>query len=110
MTEFNFTSIFFAVLFVALPVVFVSLVLGIPQYFLSKNKNRWFGLILPTLSFIYATGVSLSGFVSGLYWIGIIQFSISNIITIILLTIYWYVKKQNMKKSEIRKMTIEDLE
>lgn len=91
-------------------IIFFSAILAIPQYFLSKSKNKWFGLILPILSLITASVLSIIlGFTRGFLG-GNMAFGVLNISTIIYLTIYWYVRKGLVEKSEMRKMKIEDLE
>ncbi|QNO14729.1 hypothetical protein HYG86_07980 [Alkalicella caledoniensis] len=99
-----------SLMIVAFNVTFFSVILGIPQYFLSKSDNRWFGLILPILSLAYTTVFSLTVLLDEFYLGSILIFLIFNISTIIFLAIYWYVRKHIVKKSEIRKMTIKDLE
>ena len=94
------------------------LVLGLVIYlqiFLSKMKNKWFGLILPILSFIYSL-IMLAGIAAfeamgkGQILMNLIStFFISNIPTIVLLAIYFGIREKIKIYSEIDKMNIKDL-
>lgn len=85
------------------------------QIFLSKMKNKWFGLILPILSFIYSLFMLLS--IATFEAMGKAQilmslistFLVSNIPTIVLLAIYFGIREKMKIRSEIEKMNIKDL-
>lgn len=88
--------------------------LSIPQYFLCKIKSKWLGLLLPSISFIFSVFFPASTFF--LYGSSMpnpsflfLLFFTMNICTLILLSIYWYMRKDS-QKTQILKMTIEDLE
>ncbi|MGF3066103.1 hypothetical protein ACQV2S_01920 [Facklamia sp. P13064] len=97
-------------------IVYGALII-ILQILLSKLKNKWFGLILPSLSFVYSMSLSLiltitpleqsdnmkslMDFVSTLL--------VNNIPTFILLAIYFAMRKQLKISSQIEKMKIRDL-
>ncbi|MGF3113973.1 hypothetical protein [Facklamia sp. P13055] len=97
-------------------IVYGALII-ILQILLSKLKNKWFGLILPSLSFVYSMSLSLiltitpleqsdnmkslMDFVSTLL--------VNNIPTFILLAIYFVMRKQLKISSQIEKMKIRDL-
>lgn len=77
------------------------------QIFLSKRENRWLGLIIPIISFLFSVIALLNalGFAAA-----ISAFIISNIPTLILLAIYIACREKRKKNKEIEKMNIQDLE
>lgn len=85
------------------------------QVFLSKRRNKWLGLILPTLSFIYS--LLMLPMIIAFETLGKGQLSIMifanllifNLPTIILLAIYWGLKEKRTLHSQIDKMNIKDL-
>ena len=82
------------------------------QIFLSKRENRWPGLILPLLSFLYSllmvcSAVAYNG---GIPWGPILaSLVLGNIPTVILLAIYAACRERFRKRSELDKMNIKDL-
>ncbi|MBR7082211.1 MAG: hypothetical protein IKI49_05885 [Oscillospiraceae bacterium] len=85
------------------------------QIFLSRKESKWFGLILPFITFAYSLLV-LSQIVKTdimTWWntVGLIAstFFISNIPTIILLAIYFGCREKIKRKKAIEKMSIQDL-
>ena len=100
---------------VAITLVFVlALLVGgvFLQIFLSKRENRWPGLILPLLSFLYSllmvcSAVAYNG---GIPWGAILaSLVLGNIPTVILLAIYAVCREKFRKQSELDKMNIKDL-
>ena len=100
---------------VAITLVFVlALLVGgvFLQIFLSKRENRWPGLILPLLSFLYSllmvcSAVAYNG---GIPWGAILaSLVLGNIPTVILLAIYAACRERFRKRSELDKMNIKDL-
>ena len=103
------------VLFMFVLFLFVVALVVWLQIFLSKMKNKWFGLILPILSFAYSLLMVLSIVTfetmgKGQIWMRVIStFLISNIPTIVLLAIYFGIREKMKIRSEIDKMNIKDL-
>ena len=103
------------VLFMFVLFLFVVALVVWLQIFLSKMKNKWLGLILPILSFIYSL-IMVSGIVvfetmgKGQILMSVIStFLVSNIPTIVLLTLYFGIRERMKIRSEIDKMNIKDL-
>ena len=100
------------VLFMFVLFLFVVALVVWLQIFLSKMKNKWFGLIL---SFAYSLLMVLSiatfeTMGKGQIWMSVIStFLISNIPTIVLLAIYFGIREKMKIRSEIDKMNIKDL-
>ena len=86
------------------------------QIFLSKKKNKWFGLILPIITFIYSLLMVFNiavfnGMTGGEIFMTIAStFLISNIPTIVLLSIYFGCREKMKIRSQLDKMNIQDLE
>lgn len=86
------------------------------QLFLSKKKSKWFGLILPAITFIYSLLMVLSiaifnGMTGGEIFLLIAStFLISNIPTMVLLGIYFGCREKMKIRSQLDKMNIQDLE
>lgn len=87
------------------------------QYYLSGRPEKWPGLLLPALSFLFSC---LSGAGMVLYMhagagvgavIGsaLIPFCLVNVPTLLFLVIYFLRRKKYCKRSEIEKMNIQDL-
>ena len=99
--------------------IVLIVVIFVLQIYLSKNENKWLGLILPFISFI----ISIVPII--LYFISIISsgevlkgtdildltlsFLITNIPTLILLVIYLVCRKNMKKNKQLEKMCIKDL-
>lgn len=82
------------------------------QIFLSKRENRWPGLILPLLSFLYSLLMACSAvaYNGGIPWGAILaSLVLGNIPTVILLAIYAACRERFRKRSELDKMNIKDL-
>lgn len=86
------------------------------QIFLSGKNNKYLGLILPAVMFIYSLVIivglaAYAGLKDG-ETIGIVTatFLVSNIPTIILLGIYFGCREKAKHLSQLEKMNIQDLE
>ena len=99
-------------LIVSLLLLGLSIVL---QIYLSKKKNKYLGLILPSISFIYSLIIVLN--LAASEEMTLIQIIITlivallqaNIMTIVYLLIYIGIKEKMKLRSEIDKMNIKDL-
>lgn len=84
------------------------------QIFLSKQKSKWPGLILPVITFIFSLipilNIASFGNVINTIFLILTTFLLTNIPTIILITIYLSIRKSRKKLSEIEKMNIKDLD
>lgn len=86
------------------------------QIFLSKKKSKWFGLILPTITFLYSLIMifNIAAFhemTSGEIFMQIaLTFLFSNISTIVLLGIYFGCREKMNIRSQLDKMNIQDLD
>lgn len=86
------------------------------QIFLSRKKSKWFGLILPTITFLYSLLMIFNiavfdGMTGGEIFILIAStFLSSNVPTIILLGIYFGCREKMKIRSQLDKMNIQDLE
>ena len=86
------------------------------QIFLSKKESKWFGLILPFISFAYSLlmifGIAVTDDMSLWNIVGLIisTFFVSNIPTIILLAIYFGCREKIKREKALEKMSIQDLE
>lgn len=86
------------------------------QIFLSKKKSKLFGLILPTVTFLYSLLMILNitvfeGTRGGeIFMLIASTFLISNIPTIVLLGIYFGCREKMKLRSQLDKMNIQDLE
>ena len=82
------------------------------QIFLSKREARWPGLILPLLTFLYSLLMACSAvaYEGGIPWGAILaSLVLGNIPTVILLAIYAAGRDRFRKRSELDKMSIDDL-
>lgn len=82
------------------------------QIFLSKRESKWPGLILPLLTFLYSLVMALSAvaYNGGIPWGAILaSLILGNIPTVILLAIYFACREKFRKRSELDKMSIDDL-
>lgn len=85
------------------------------QYFLSRARSRWPGLVLPILSFLFSLLYPLNmmapqeGVTAGFAVQMIVVWLLANIPTAILLAIYFAVRSGRRGRSEMDKTRIEDL-
>lgn len=82
------------------------------QIFLSKRENKWTGLILPVLTFLYSLVMvcNVTSVDGKIPWGPLLaSFVMGNIPTVVLLAIYWACREKFRKKSELDKMQIDDL-
>lgn len=101
---------------VALFLVLVLLVGGVfLQIFLSKKNSKWFGLILPAITFLYSLlmvlGLAVYDGMNGreIFILIASTFLLSNIPTIVLLGIYFGCREKMKLRAELDKMSIQDL-
>ena len=92
----------------------LALLVGVPllQIFLSRRESKWPGLILPLLTFLYSLVMALSAvaYNGGIPWGAILaSLILGNIPTVILLAIYFACREKFRKRSELDKMSIDDL-
>ena len=86
------------------------------QIFLSKKKSKWFGLILPIITFLYSLMMIFNiavfdGMTGGeIFILFASTFLISNIPTIVLLGIYFGCREKMKIRSQLDKMNIQDLD
>ena len=101
-------------------VLFILLAIFVGCIFLQikkkKKESKWFGLILPFISFAYSllTIFGIATYAGRSLWdtVGLIlsTFFTSNIPTIILLAIYFGCREKIKRKKALEKMNIQDLE
>lgn len=101
---------------VALFLVLILLVGGVfLQIFLSKKNSKWFGLILPAITFLYSLlmvlGLAVYDGMDGreIFILIASTFLLSNIPTIVLLGIYFGCREKMKLRAELEKMSIQDL-
>lgn len=101
---------------VALFLVLVLLVGGVfLQIFLSKKNSKWFGLILPAITFLYSLlmvlGLAVYDGMNGreIFILIASTFLLNNIPTIVLLGIYFGCREKMKLRAELEKMSIQDL-
>lgn len=101
---------------VALFLVLVLLVGSVfLQIFLSKKNSKWFGLILPAITFLYSLlmvlGLAVYDGMNGreIFILIASTFLLSNIPTIVLLGIYFGCREKMKLRAELEKMSIQDL-
>ncbi|ADY55532.1 hypothetical protein Sgly_1215 [Syntrophobotulus glycolicus DSM 8271] len=86
------------------------------QMFLSKRKSKWFGLILPAITFLYSLlmvlGLAVYDGLSGgeSFMLIASMFFIGNLPTIVLLGIYFACREKMKLRAQLEKMNIQDLE
>ena len=85
------------------------------QLFLSKKDNKWLGLILPAIFFIYSVlmvlNITVYDDMSGWSIFGMIAYTffLCNVPTFILLGIYLACREKIKRNAELNKMNIQDL-
>lgn len=95
-------------------ILMLVLLVGVPvlQVFLSRRENRWPGLLLPLLTFLYSLVMvcSATAYEGGIPWGPILaSFVLGNIPTAVLLVIYAACREKFRKRSELDKTRIDDL-
>ena len=95
-------------------ILMLALLVGVPvlQVFLSRRENRWPGLLLPLLTFLYSLVMvcSVTAYEGGISWGPILaSFVLGNIPTAVLLVIYAACREKFRKRSELDKTRIDDL-
>mgnify|MGYP001014093040 CR=1 FL=1 len=84
------------------------------EIFLSKKSSRWYGLILPIITFVFSLIFALNIMDTGDAWQNTISvvttLLLTNIPTAILLAIYFASREKLKRRSQIDKMNIQDLE
>lgn len=85
------------------------------QIFLSKRENKWPGLVLPIISFLFGSFYPLNmmapsgGVNSGFIFQMIMVWLLGNIPTIIFLAIYFGCRGKQRRNKQLDKMNIQDL-
>lgn len=95
----------------------VLLILGVGgimlQIFLSKKENRWLGLILPALSFLwsllYLANLRTEDSILQTILVALFTIVLTNIPTIVLLAIYAACRERRRRRDDVDKMNIQDL-
>lgn len=95
----------------------VLLILGVGgimlQIFLSKKENRWLGLILPALSFLwsllYLANLRTEDSILQTILVALFTIVLTNIPTIVLLAIYAACRERCRRRDDVDKMNIQDL-
>ena len=95
-------------------ILMLVLLVGVPvlQVFLSRRENRWPGLLLPLLTFLYSLVMvcSVTAYEGGIPWGPILaSLILGNIPTAVLLVIYFACREKFRRRSELDKTRIEDL-
>lgn len=86
------------------------------QIFLSKKNNKWFGLVLPAVSFAYSLLMVLSliaynGMTGWDIFIRVLfTLLVSNIPTLILIAIYFACREKIKLRKGLDKMNVQDLD
>lgn len=106
----NVTILMGVLLIVGIIVMIVAIFL---QIALSRVENKWPGLVLPGVTFLFSLLPVLNVVSYDRIWETIatifMVLLISNIPTVVLLLIYWACRGKYRKKSEIDRMNIDDL-
>ncbi|WP_440895514.1 hypothetical protein ACS127_13255 [Amphibacillus sp. Q70] len=82
------------------------------QFYLSKQDNKWLGLILPIISLVFSIIIILNIIASNMtefLTTAIPTFLMSNFPTLILLAIYFSMRKKLKSRNELDKMNVQDL-
>lgn len=85
------------------------------QIFLSKRENKWPGLVLPLIAFLFGLLYPLimvapsEGVTVGFIFQMILVWLLGNIPTIVLLAIYWSCRSKQRCNKQLEKMNIQDL-
>lgn len=97
------------ILFLLLP-MFIGIILL--QTFLSRKESKYWGLILPSITFIYSLIMLLSvPFTDGFALVAVLSiFLIGNVPTILFLGIYLACREKKNALAQLDKMKIQDLD
>lgn len=85
------------------------------QIYLSKKENKWPGLVLPIITFLFGLLYPLNmvapsdGVTVGFIFQMLLVWLLGNIPTIVLLTIYWSCRSKQHRNKQLEKMNIQDL-
>ena len=85
------------------------------QIFLSKKENKWPGLVMQIIAFLFGLLYPLNmvapstGVTAGFVFQVILVWLLGNIPTIILLAIYFSCREKRRRNKQIDKMNIQDL-
>lgn len=97
-------------------ILFFIILLIIPiglQIFLSTRKNKWLGLILPIILFIFSA-MAMIGFLSyagvANNWLVFPYLILLNLPMLISIVIYFVCRKRLSKNEQLTRMNIQDLE
>jgi hypothetical protein len=99
-------NMFFLIILIVLPIIL--------QIFLSKQKSKWPGLILPIITFGFSLlsvlNIASVGDRTNTIFVILTTFLLTNIPTTILITIYLSIRKSKKNVNELEKMNIKDLD
>lgn len=91
-------------------ILFGMVLLGIGflvvQVFLSKAENKWLGLILPGISFVFSLLLTVQASEAGA---AVRSFLVGNAGTVVYLLIYGLVRSRKKKNGQLEQMKIKDL-
>ena len=96
-------------------VAFIAIVILL-QIYLSKRENKWSGLVLPIMAFLFGLLFPLNmsapsdGVTVGIIFQMLLVWLLGNIPTIVLLAIYFGCRSKQRRNSQIDKMNIQDLD
>lgn len=99
-------------------IIFLAVVIGVIwlQIFLSKKDNKWLGLILPIVAFLFGLLYPLNmvapsdGVTVGFIMQMLLVWLLGNIPTIVLLLIYISCRQKKNRNKQLDKMNIQDLD
>ena len=86
------------------------------QIYLSKKENKWPGLVLPILAFLFSLlyplnmVAPLEGVTAGFIMQMLLAWLIGNIPTLVLLAIYFGCREKHCRNKQLNKMSIQDLD
>lgn len=86
--------------------IFGALIMIALQVFLSLRKSKWPGWVLPVICFICAF---ITVFSATTWEAAAASLFLSNLPTLLMLTIYFACREKKTKKQQIDKMNIQDL-
>ena len=99
-------------------IIFLAVVIGVIwlQIFLSKKDNKWLGLILPIVAFLFGLLYPLNmvapsdGVTVGFIMQMLLVWLLGNIPTIVFLLIYISCRQKKNRNKQLDKMNIQDLD